>query len=128
MTDYEKDKDFLSIVETNVYNIPQRLKEYDKRFFVVRNHKKQTYEVHYEDNKTSSYCFTVPYKELDARTLYYLQENDVSRLGEAVFKTIYDSDDKMEKNKEKNWKKYIDKVARESHHLFKEAYWGKSQF
>jgi hypothetical protein len=128
MTNYSSDYSFLTIINDNVYNIPQRLKDYDSRFFVVRNHKKQKYEVHYEDNKTSSYCFTVPYNELDVRTIYYLQENDVARLGKEVFNPIHESDERLEQNKQKNWNKYIDKVARESHSLFKQAYWGKSQF
>ena len=67
-------------VITNVYRIPERLREIDSDYFVVRNHKKQTFEVHHKGQSPTTYCLTVPYPELDARTLELVRKTRISNL------------------------------------------------
>lgn len=74
----------LTPVTTNVYLIPERLREIDPEYFVVRNHEKQTFEIHHRGQAHTTYCLTVPYDELDARTLTLVQKTSVSHLDTLV--------------------------------------------
>ena len=74
----------LTPVTTNVYLIPERLREIDPEYFVVRNHEKQTFEIHHRGQPHTTYCLTVPYDELDARTLTLVQKTSVSHLDTLV--------------------------------------------
>lgn len=56
-------------VITNVHNIPERLREIDAGYFVLRNHDTQTFEIHHREQPHNTFCLTVPYDELDERTL-----------------------------------------------------------
>ena len=60
---------YMTELTTNVYHIPERLREIDSGYFVVRNHKKHTFEVHHREQPHTTYCLTVPYEELDVRTV-----------------------------------------------------------
>lgn len=51
-------------------NIPERLKEIDGGYFVVYNHKNNTFEVHHKKGlPNESFQLYIPYKELDQRTI-----------------------------------------------------------
>ena len=56
------------LIKNDLFNIVNRLKSIDKKYFVVYNTKKHKYEVHYSRAK-NTYELTVPYKNLDARTI-----------------------------------------------------------
>lgn len=73
-------KSFLTELTTNVYCIPERLKEIDPGYFVVRNHEKRTFEIHHRHQPHTTYCLTVPYEELDCRTLELVRKTAVSNL------------------------------------------------
>lgn len=62
-----------------IYDIPQRLKEIDPRYFVMFNKSSQRYEVHVDGQYPSTYGCTLPFDELDARALHYVRENASSR-------------------------------------------------
>lgn len=64
-------------VQTNVYLIPERLREIDRDYFVIRNHTRQVFEIHHRTQPESSYCLTVPYSELDARTLDLVRKTNI---------------------------------------------------
>lgn len=57
------------IIETNVYHIPERLREIDPDYFVVYNHKEHRFEVHHWGQKDNTLAVIIPYDELDARTI-----------------------------------------------------------
>lgn len=84
-------------VKTNVYYIPERLKELDPGYFVIRNHKKQTFEVHHRDQPYTTYCLTVPYEELDVRTVELVQKTSRKNLD----RLISEMDNHNQKLKEK---------------------------
>ncbi len=67
-------------LDTNVYFIPERLREMDEGYFVVRNHQTKTFEIHHAKQPHSTYCLTVPYSELDARTLELVKKTSISRM------------------------------------------------
>ncbi len=69
---------------TNVYQIPERLREIDADYFIVRNHKKHTFEVHHKKQKGTTYCLTIPFSELDARTLELVLKTQISNLDKLI--------------------------------------------
>ncbi len=54
-------------IENDCYFICQRLKEIDPSYEVF--YKNGRYEVHSFEQVKNSYCFTVPFGELDSRTI-----------------------------------------------------------
>ena len=73
-------KPYFTELTTNVYFIPERLREIDPDYFVVRNHEKKTFEIHHRLQPHTTYCLTVPYEELDQRTLNLVRKTAVSNL------------------------------------------------
>lgn len=70
-------KDYFPVTG-GVYDIPQRLKEIDSRYFVMYNKRNQTYEIHVKGQE-STYGCTLPYGTLDARALSYVREYSAQR-------------------------------------------------
>ncbi len=64
-------------VVTNVFLIPERLRELDEGYFVLRNHETQKFEIHHSGQPHNTYCLTVPYGELDERTLHLVQKTRI---------------------------------------------------
>lgn len=112
--------EYKEIVENNVFDIPERLKEYDESFFVVFNFKNKKYEVHSTDNLFNTYCFTVPYNELDSRTIDLVMKNDTNKKSAKEFiNEIEDHEYKVEKRKDRELKNWIEDVSKETHSAFK---------
>lgn len=63
-------------VKNDVYFIADRLKEVDENYFILFNTKKQHYEVHHKA-QSDTYCLTVPYAELDERTIVFVNQTRV---------------------------------------------------
>ncbi len=61
-------------VLSNVYDIPVRLKEVNRDFFVMFNTRKQNYEIHCASQPFDTHACTLPFDELDARALRYVRE------------------------------------------------------
>ncbi len=64
-------------VVTNVCFIPERLREIDDGYFVLRNHQTKQFEIHHSGQFHDTYCLTVPYDELDERTLHLVQKTRI---------------------------------------------------
>lgn len=67
----------LKRIETNVYNIPERLKEIDPGYFVVFNTETQAFEVHHTEQLGGTLALNIPYDTLDARTLELVRKTRV---------------------------------------------------
>lgn len=74
----------LTQLTTNVYLIPERLKEIDPHYFVVRNHQKGVFEIHHNNQPHTTYCLTVPYPELDCRTLELVRKTAIHNLDKLI--------------------------------------------
>ncbi|MES0334796.1 MAG: hypothetical protein SFH39_00340 [Candidatus Magnetobacterium sp. LHC-1] len=73
------------VVETSVYNIPERLKEIDPSYFVMFNRFTGNYEVHSTANKgRNTYCLSVPYAELDCRTLDLVNRTRIANMDKLI--------------------------------------------
>lgn len=111
---------YYSIVNTNVFHIPERLKEIDSSYFVVRNHKTKKFEVHSSKNIGFSRCFVVPFEELDVRTIDYAKETYVGYRGKEIFTEIDRHNQKLEESERRKMKDDYYVRALESRNLFKE--------
>ena len=60
----------------DVYYIAERLKEIDFNYFILYNTKRKKYEIHHA-GQSDTYCLTVPYDELDACTIDFVNQTRV---------------------------------------------------
>lgn len=104
---------YLNLINSNVFDIPQRLKEYDPSFFIVYNCKDNRMEVHSLENKGDTFCMVVPYKELDERTLTLVRKNDIKTRGRKIFEEIDRQNEKLELNKKSYMKDMIRNAGEE---------------
>ena len=69
---------------TNVYLIPERLREIDPDYFVLRDLDKGVFEIHNSAQPDTTYCLTLPFSELDARTLELVRKTQVSNAARLI--------------------------------------------
>lgn len=67
---------FKFLIKNDVFNVANRLKSIDKNYFVIYNSNRQKYEVHYK-RSGNTYELTVPYDQLDARTIKLVHTSKV---------------------------------------------------
>jgi hypothetical protein len=115
-------KNLIPIFE-NVYDIPQRLNEYDSTMFVVYNHKKEQFEVHSLENKGNTHCFNVENNRLDIRVLYRLYENDLRVHGKDIFRRIEQGEEKLRKQRDKEYRNFVRDFADEAQSMFAHDAW-----
>ena len=102
----------------DVYNISKRIKDIDRDYYIVYDTSKQNFEIHNYSQIGSSYCLTLPYCELDERTLMYVLKTQSTNIDEilenienenrlrestiktSAFSTILNSIEDMEKENE----------------------------
>ena len=68
----------------DVYEISKRIKYIDKDYYVVYDTSKQKFEIHNSNQIGNSYCLTVPYKELDERTLKLVRSSQSANIEEIL--------------------------------------------
>lgn len=73
------DESVYEIITQDLYFIASRIKEIDPSYFIVRNRKSGSYEVHSCAQKGGSYALTLPFDQLDARTLDYVRRTSSQR-------------------------------------------------
>lgn len=61
-------------IRHDVYNISKRIKKIDKNYYIVYDTSRACFEVHYKGQVGGSYCLSLPYPELDARTLFLINK------------------------------------------------------
>lgn len=88
------------VIKNDVYNISKRIKDIDNGYFIVYNTSKNAYEVHCSNQLDTSYCLTVPYKNLDMRTLDYVYQTKSENIDKILDKI--ESENKIKENAEKN--------------------------
>lgn len=103
------------LMKSNVFKIPERIKEIDKSYFVIYNTMIDKYEVHSTENKDGdTYCLTLPYDELDSRSIDYVRKTRVEN-ARIIWEEMKRNNEKLEIEKAKQFKDYIDVTAREIH-------------
>lgn len=104
-------------------NIPQRLYEYDSRLFICFNTHTQRYELHSLEQEGDSLCATLPYKDLDARSLRWIWKNDIRMHGRAIFRRIDKSEEDFHRSKAREFHNWVEDVASESQSMFAKDAW-----
>lgn len=115
-------KPFLRVLETNTYNIPERLESLDSRLFVCFNARTQRFEVHSLDNHGTTYCFSVPYPELDVRTIEVFRRSNLKT--RSIKEIIWEMDRENKQRERRNEARRCSEInawAREYRSEFKKA-------
>ena len=85
----------------DVYNISNRIKQIDRGYFIVYDTSKNNFEIHSSRQLGNTYCLTVPYSKLDARTLYYVEKTKVKNIDDILNKIENENKLKDSENKTK---------------------------
>lgn len=105
-------------------NIPERVYEYDKSFFVCFNKRNQKYEIHsleYPEGQTIS--VTVPYPELDARAIEHIRYNDIRVRGDEIFRRLEIAEEREQRRRERERKNFTRDFASEYRSEFAKSAW-----
>ena len=116
-------KPFLHLIEQSVYDIPERVNEYDKDMFVVFNAARQTYELHSIQYPGDTFQLTFPHSELDIRAIRHIWKNDIGVHGQNIFKRIEQGEERNEKAKKREFKNWVQDVAGETKSMFAKDAW-----
>ena len=100
-------------ITTNVFDIPQRLKEIDPTLFVLWNGERERFEVHCSENKGNTLVMVVPFNELDSRTIDHIKKNMQMR-NEGLLRIIDENNRKVEERLERERKNWIQDVVKET--------------
>lgn len=109
---------------SHALDIPRLVYEYDASFFVVFNRKNERFEIHcldYPEGDTQS--LTIPYKNLDARTLRHIWRNDIRVHGTGIFKRLEEQEERAEKRKKREQKNFHIDFAKEHQSAFAKDAW-----
>ena len=108
------------LVESNVYDIPQRLKAIDPGYFVLLNRYSGKFEIHNSNQESFTYCRTVPFDELDGRTIEMIekvrrQDND------AMIREMDAHNEKLEKDRDAKFSDTIGEMTKDLYNYGKKT-------
>lgn len=96
-------------LKNTVFNINNRLKSIDNTFYLTFNTRLQRYEVHSSKQK-NSFCFALPYNQLDARVLTYARKTSIKNLTNYL-QEIQQHNEQKELNSIKDKNDYVKQQA-----------------
>lgn len=106
---------YLRLVKGDMYDIARRIKEVEEGYFIVFNTRNEKYEVHSTFNKGwNTYCFTVPYDQLDIRTLHLCRETSLALHGDNILKNMEAENEKIDQAQEKDYQRTMSDGAAET--------------
>lgn len=105
-------EEYYVVIESTVFDIPQRLKKIDPGYFLVLNRQRDKFEVHHVDNRGGTYCLTVPYDDVDSRLLDYVRQTRADR-AKKLFEEMEKNNQKIEERRKKDFKDYVGEVAKD---------------
>ena len=109
---------YLAEIKSNVFHIPERLKEIDPTLFTFWNNKKQRIEIHCSENFGNTLYMVVPFNELDSRIVDHVRQN--MRLREyGMLRAIEENNRRLEEQNERERKEWIKDVVNETRWHFK---------
>ena len=98
-------------INSDVFNIIDRLKQIDEGYYVMFNTNSKKFEIH-NSNTKNSYCLTVPYGQLDLRTLVLVEKTHVKNYNN-IIKLIDENNSKKEIENVENLKEISDYKIKE---------------
>ena len=87
-------------LNSDVYNISKRVKYIDKGYYVLFNTSTKKFEIHNNNQVGSSYCLSLPFNQLDERTLTFINKTKSNNI-EKILKEI-ENDNKIRESSEKS--------------------------
>lgn len=93
-------------LDTDNLYILDRLREVDESYYLVYNLDRKCYEVHSDEQRGESYCFTSPFSVLDERIVQYARKTRVARQDE-IIKEI---DQANERRENRIYKDAVEKI------------------
>lgn len=101
------------LMKSNVFKIPERLKEIDRSYFVMYDDVSGKYEVHSTENKDgNTHCLTLPYEELDCRAIDLVRKTRVEN-ARRIWEEMKRENERLEIERAAKAKDYIDYTARD---------------
>lgn len=92
-------KHWLKRIYSDPFDICDRLKSINEGYFVVFNTKRNRYEVH-NFFQADTFCFVVPYSQLDSRTVDYCLKTQ-RKNADAIFAEVDKVNAELQKESEK---------------------------
>lgn len=113
-------KSHLEELTTNVYLIPERIREIDDQYRVVRNLKDKRFELHHlgQFKKTgNSFCLVIPYSELDCRAVEFVNRTSIRNRN--LQRELREMEEENEKKKAKKESDIKEQTTREATEILK---------
>lgn len=109
-------KHWLKKIENDTFDICDRLKSIDEGYFVVFNTKRDRYEVH-NSFQRETFCFVVPYKQLDSRTIDFClktRRQNAAQIFEEIDKHNQDMEKRLLDGQTQVWKERKERFEKEN--------------
>lgn len=98
-------------IESDVFDIIERIKEIDDGYFVLYNTVKNVYELH-NSNQPHTYCLTIPYREIDKKLIDLIYISSIVNI-DTIVQDIDKNNNDIENNKYNIVKNQTDYMVRE---------------
>ena len=100
------------LLENDPYYISSRIKEVDESYFIVYSKKRNVFELHSSCQLFSTYALTIPYDQLDERTIFLARKTRRENSDELIRKMDEDNA-RLEKKMRNNALEQITEVKNE---------------
>lgn len=98
-------------IDSDAFNIVDRIKEIDNGYFIVLNTDKDCFELHNE-KQVNTYCLTIPYNQIDVRIIFLIYKTMVGNVDNIMYE-IDTNNLKIERNNNDYVKNYTEYTAKE---------------
>lgn len=104
------------VIHTSTQKIPERIREIDRGYFIVFNHKNRTFEIHHEDClPNNSFQLYIPYKELDQRTVDRILETRIEN-AKALYAAMERQNAKLKEDEQRKSDEVTTEISKEIFH------------
>lgn len=83
-------------IKSDLFNIVKRIKSINPKYYVLYNHKKKKFEIHFKRSK-NTYELTIPFDTLDARTVNFVMKTRMENQ-KKLLEEIEESNKKLQGN------------------------------
>lgn len=106
------------LLENDPYYISSRIKEVDENYFIVFSKKKNRFELHNSSQLFSTYSLTIPYSQLDERTIFLARKSRKEN-AEKLIKEMDENNYRLEKKMSEKSLEQMKEVTNEIKRSFK---------
>jgi hypothetical protein len=109
------DERIYRLIEGGINHIPERLQEMDPGYFILLNRKTDKFEVHHKEQRPGeTFCITIPYDELDERTVRLVWETRIERLHDLI-EQMHKNNEKVDRDRDNYFRDYVKWVGTETY-------------